>query len=58
MGHKASVRTNAQGVASFRIVGVKPTGYQAVSLSAQLADPQYHYVYSASGNFDLEFVKR
>lgn len=58
MGEKATVLTNAQGVAKFQIVGVKPTGYEAVSFSAQLTNTQFHYIYSASGNFDLGFVAR
>jgi uncharacterized membrane protein len=58
VGMYAVVPTNTQGVAKFHIVGAKPTGYNSVSFTAFLHDPNFHYIYSASGNFDLGFVAR
>jgi uncharacterized membrane protein len=58
VGKYAIVRTNVQGVAKFQIVGVKPTGDQVVSFTADLVNPQFHYLYSASGSFDLGFAAR
>lgn len=58
IGKFAVARTNSQGVATFHIVGVKPTGYESVSFSGFLRNTQFHYIYSASGSFDLRFVAR
>jgi hypothetical protein len=58
VGKFAFARTNSQGVAKFRIVGVGPSGYDNVTFTAYLSNSQYHYVYSASGNFNIRFIAR
>lgn len=58
VGKAAVGHTNSRGVAEFRIVGVKPTGDESVAYSAFLTNPRFHYIYSASGSFDLGFAAR
>jgi hypothetical protein len=56
-GKYAFAYTNAQGLATFRIVDLVPNSYP-VTFSAFLYDKQFNYVYGTSGDLNIRFVKR
>lgn len=53
-GQRAFAYTNSHGVATFTIVGKRPTPYP-INYTASLYNAKYHFIYSDSGSIGIRF---